>query len=79
MKEVGKAQTDREVRFCLSVFDPGNIFLIALQGRRKLFLCLILCLPVCLDVITKYLVNLFGRYNLLRIFHRHFNVFPSKT
>ena len=61
MKEVGKAQTDCEVRFRLPVFDPG-----------KRFLCLILHLAVRLDVVSEYLVNLFGRDNLLRIFHRQF-------
>ena len=72
MKEVGKTQTDCEVRFRLPVFDPGNVFLVAFQGRSKRFLCLILRLAVRLDVVSEYLVNLFGRDNLLRIFHRHF-------
>ena len=57
MKEVGKAQTDCEVRFRLPVFDPGNVFLVAFQGRSKRFLCLILHLAVRLDVVSEYLVT----------------------
>jgi len=53
MKEVGKAQTDCEVRFRLPVFDPGNVFLVAFQGRSKRFLCLILRLAVRLDVVSE--------------------------